>query len=140
MSVLELDDPWGLVWGFVLVVWDSSCIPYSREKNHRVMLDLVLDMVLDMGLVWDSSYIPRSKKKNHRVMLDMMWGMVWVWDCYSSYIPRSREKNHRVVVIVISQGTLRMLISAAGQGNRIVVSVEVLRCIAISIVRTAVSM
>jgi len=67
----------------------------------------------------------------------LVWGMVWVRDCYSSCILCSTEKHHRVVVL-FSQGKRRMMISAAGQGNRIAVSVEVRRS-ALSVFRIAVS-
>jgi len=39
------DCVWGLVWEMVwemvldrVLVWDSSCIPCSKEKNHRVVV------------------------------------------------------------------------------------------------------
>jgi len=93
-----LDDPWEGVWDTVL--------------------DMVLDRVLDRVWVWDSSGIPCSKEKNHKVVV---------------LFPQGTRCMISAPVLRIRTAVLAAVLRSA------IEVLPVLRCIAISVFRTAVS-
>jgi len=91
-----LDDPWEGVWDTVL--------------------DMVLDRVLDRVWVWDSSGIPCSKEKNHKVVV---------------LFPQGTRCMISAPVLRIRTAVLAAVLRSA------IEVLPVLRCIAISVFRTA---